>query len=157
MDKKVDIKKNDNRSELVGKVNIKEDTKKKTTAKKEKKVNLEETIALDTVEIMRKGNVKKHSEEEKRSHIAGKFSNKKKSVKKRTSSRTPRVDMTETTDDKFQENVENVSVVMIICIILICFVVGGALGYILYDIAINNSDSISMLADVVNKIWQIYM
>lgn len=152
MDKKEEQTKNSSRSELVGKVKIKEETKKKETVKREKKVNLDETIALDTVEIMRKGNAKKHTEEEKRSHIAGKFSNKKKSVKKRTSSRTPRVDMTETADDKLQENVENVSVVMIICIILICFVVGGALGYILYDIAINNSDSISMLADVVNKI-----
>ena len=47
--------------------------------------------------------------------------------------------MIETVDDKIQENVENVSIVMIICIIIICFVVGGALGYLLYNISINNS------------------
>lgn len=156
MEKKIDKKeeniKNSNRSELVGKVKIKEETKKKETVKKENKVNLDETIALDTVEIMRKGNAKKHTEEEKRSHIAGKFSNKKKQVNKRINSRTPKVDMIETSDDKIQENVENVSVVMIICIIIICFIVGGALGYLLYDLAISNSDGLSMIASIVNKI-----
>lgn len=151
-DKKEEKIKNSNRSELIGKVKIKEESKNRESIEKTKKVNLEETIAIDTVEIMRKGNSKKHTEEEKRTHIAGKFSNKKKSVNKKINSRTPKIDMMETTDDRLQENVENVSVVMIICIIIICFAVGGTLGYLLYDLAISNSDSISMFVGFVNKI-----
>ena len=91
MDKKekVDVKKNDNRSELVGKVKTKEGTKKVSSAKKEsstkkeKKVNLEETIALDTVEIMRKGNAKKHTEEEKEVIYLVSFLVKRKVLRKR--------------------------------------------------------------------------
>ena len=86
MDKKsVDMKKKgidfeveDNRSEIKGKV--KENAKKKVgVVKKTKKsdVDLEQTIALDTVKILREGKSKKPTEEEKRSEISTKVGGKK--------------------------------------------------------------------------------
>ena len=67
--KSVDIEKNTNRSELLGKVEIKESPKKKSVKKEIVNVDLEQTMALDTVELLKKGNVKKHTEEEKRSFV----------------------------------------------------------------------------------------
>ena len=158
MDKKsVDMKKKgidfeveDNRSEIKGKV--KENAKKKVgVVKKTKKtdVDLEQTIALDTVKILREGKAKKHTEEEKRSEISTKVGGKKtKSSKtsegtKRIKSRKIRYDditMTENQDDKVQENVENVSIAMIAMFVLFCIVVTVVIGYMLYQIALTNSD-----------------
>ena len=158
MDKKsVEIEKNENSSELVGKVKIKEGTKKKSASKKNTKVDLEQTIALDTVEILRKGNVKSHSEEEKRSELTGKVNSKKKAKSKEASSevknkkiksrkiRFDDVSMEETTDDKTQENVENISLAMIAMMVLFGLVVCFVVGYMLYKIALTNSDSMALI------------
>lgn len=155
MDKKVDMEKNDNRSELIGKVEIKEGVKKNSVSKKETKVDLEQTIALDTVDILRKGNVKSHTEEEKRSELVGKVGNKKKakddSAKvspKKIRNRKLRVDnvsMKETADDKTQENVENVSLAMIAMMVLFGVVVCFVVGYMLYKIALTNSDTVALI------------
>lgn len=159
MDKKsVDMKKKgidfeveDNRSEIKGKV--KESAKKKVeVVKKAKKadVDLEQTIALDTVKILREGKAKKHTVEEKRSEISTKVGAKKTKVTsnktdgtKKIKSRRVRYDditMAENQDDKVQENVENVSIAMIAMFILFCIVVTVVIGYMLYKIALTNSD-----------------
>lgn len=159
MDKKsVDMKKKgidfeveDNRSEIKGKV--KESAKKKVeVVKKAKKadVDLEQTIALDTVKILREGKAKKHTVEEKRSEIATKVGAKKTKVTsnktdgtKKIKSRRVRYDditMAENQDDKVQENVENVSIAMIAMFVLFCIVVTVVIGYMLYKIALTNSD-----------------
>lgn len=159
MDKKsVDMKKKgidfeveDNRSEIKGKV--KENAKKKVgVVKKAKKpaVDLEQTMALDTVKILREGKTKKHTEEEKRSEISTKVggkkaktsSNKTDSIKESKSSKVKYEDITmkENKDDKEQENVENVSMAMIAMFVLFCVVVTFVIGYMLYQIALTNSD-----------------
>lgn len=170
MDKKsVDMKKKgidfeveDNRSEIKGKV--KENAKKKVgVVKKTKKidVDLEQTIALDTVKILREGKAKKHTEEEKRSEIAAKVGGKKAKsassatgASKKIKSRKIRYDdisMAENQDDKVQENVETVSIAMIAMFVLFCIVVTVVVGYMLYQIALTNSDV--MAVSTIFKNW----
>lgn len=152
MDKKsVDMKKNENRSELVGKVDIKENDKKKSTNKKKVNVDLEQTIALDTVEILRNGKVKAASADEKRSELVGKISNKKKvelEERKKIKSRKLKlndVSMEETKEDKVDENVESISLAMIAMVVLFCVVVLFVLGFMLQKIAITNSDVVAFI------------
>ena len=152
MDKKsVDMKKNENRSELVGKVDIKENDKKKSTNKKKVNVDLEQTIALDTVEILRNGKVKAASADEKRSELVGKISNKKKvelEERKKIKSRKLKlndVSMEETKEDKVDENVESISLAMIAMVVLFCVVVLFVLGFMLQKIALTNSDVVAFI------------
>ena len=163
MDKKsVDMEKNDNRSELLGKVEIKEGSNKKVN-KKIVDVNLEQTIALD--DVLKVTNPRKHNVEEKRSEITGKFSGNKKNANNKEIVEKIKEDiveevkekevaeevkdeensMKENFEDKIQENVENVSIAMIALILIGCFVVGGVLGYLLYKVAINNSNVLSII------------
>lgn len=164
MDKKsVDMKKKginfeveDNRSEIKGKVKS-EDKRKVGVVKKSKStdVNLEQTMAIDTVTILREGKAKKHSEEEKRSEIADKIGSKKtkssttsKNATKKIKSRKIRVNnrpMEENKEDKAQENVETVSLAMIAMFVLFCVVVCVVVGYMLYKIALTNSDIMAVI------------
>ena len=54
----------------------------------------------------------------------------------------------ETKADREIEQSDNISVVMMVLIIIICFIVGIALGYVLYNISIASSNA----AFVVNKL-----
>ena len=150
--KSVDIEKNTNRSELIGKVEIKESPKKKSVKKEKVNVDLEQTMALDTVELLKKGNVKKHTEEEKRSEIAGKVSRKKKvkdtnevESKKSIEKEVDVISKEEKEEDKVQENVETVSLAMIAMMVLFSVVVCFVVGYMLYKIALTNSDTVALI------------
>lgn len=150
--KSVDIEKNTNRSELLGKVEIKESPKKKSVKKEKVNVDLEQTMALDTVELLKKGNVKKHTEEEKRSEIAGKVSRKKKvkdtnevESKKSIEKEVDVISKEEKEEDKVQENVETVSLAMIAMMVLFSVVVCFVVGYMLYKIALTNSDTVALI------------
>ena len=46
----------------------------------------------------------------------------------------------ETKVDKELEKSDNISVVMMVIVIAACFVIGIALGYILYNLALNSSN-----------------
>lgn len=150
--KSVDIEKNTNRSELLGKVEIKESPKKKSVKKEKVNVDLEQTMALDTVELLKKGNVKKHTEEEKRSEIAGKVSRKKKvkdtnevESKKSIEKEVDVISKEEKEKDRVQENVETVSLAMIAMMVLFSVVVCFVVGYMLYKIALTNSDTVALI------------
>ena len=150
--KSVDMVKNDNRSELIGKVEIKEGSRKKNVKKEKVNVDLEQTMALDTVELLKRGNAKEHSEEEKRTEIAGKVGRKKKDKEsiscKRVRNRKIRVNnvsMEEIKEDKVQENVETVSLAKIAKMVLFCGVVIVVVGYMLYKIALTNSDVVALI------------
>lgn len=55
------------------------------------------------------------------------------------------VSMEETPDDKTQENVENISLAMIAMMVLFGVVVCFVVGYMLYKIALTNSDSVALI------------
>ena len=160
MDKKsVEMVNNDNRSELIGKVEIKEQKKRRATKKSSVTNDLEKTMAFDTVNILKNSKVKKHSEEEKRSELAGKVASKRvkskeeKEIKnnskiKSRKIRINNVSMEETIEDKNQENVENISLAMIAMVILFSVVLFGVVGYMLYKIALTNSDSMALIFKV---------
>lgn len=160
MDKKsVDMKKKeisfdfvDNRSEIAGKANYKKGVK---SAKKGVKADLEQTMAINTVDILKKVEGKKATMEEKRSEIVGKYGN---STKKKVNAdqvsgkkiktrkiRKNNVLIKEDANDITQENVENVSLAMIAMLVLFCVVVCFVLGYMLYKIALTNSDTMAFI------------
>lgn len=153
--KGIDFEVENNRSEIEGKVKA-ESRKKVGVVKKTKKtdVDLEQTMAIDTVTLLREGKAKKHTEEEKRSEIATKVGGKKSksntvsSSSKKIKSRKIRINnvsMQENKDDKVQENVENVSLAMIAMFVLFCVVVCIVIGYMLYKIALTNSDIMAVI------------
>lgn len=54
----------------------------------------------------------------------------------------------ETKADKEIEQSDNISILMMVVVIIICFIVGIALGYVLYNISISSSNT----AFIVNQI-----
>ena len=54
-------------------------------------------------------------------------------------------DLDEKKLDKEIENEDNLSITLMIVILLACFVVGGILGYMLYRIALNSSNVLSIV------------
>ena len=141
----------DNRSEIEGKVSYKSRVK---NTKKDTEVDLDQTIALNTVEIMRKADSKKATSKQKRSEIEGKVGNKKdevnnkevKTQKVKTRKIRPKdVLIKEDETDIIQENVENVSLAMIAMLVLFCVVFIFVLWYMLSKIALTNSDAIALI------------
>lgn len=56
----------------------------------------------------------------------------------------------ETKADKEIEQTDNISILMMVIVIVICFIVGIALGYILYNLAISSSDSAFIVSSLLN-------
>ena len=138
----------DKRSEIKGKANSKKGT---TTVKKKDKNDLEQTMAIDTIELMRKANTKKASDVQKRSEINNKVSGKKKMVEEIVDSKNVEqdnkddVEIVKDDNDTVQENVENVSLAMIAMLVLFCVVFLFVLWYMLSKIALTNSDAIALI------------
>lgn len=138
----------DKRSEIKGKANSKKGT---TVVKKKAKNDLEQTMAIDTVELMRKANTKKATDIQKRSEINGKVAGKKKKIEveeivdDNKVKQEDNVEIVEDDNDTIQENVENVSLAMIAMLVLFCVVFLFVLGYMLSKIALTNSDAIALI------------
>lgn len=130
------------RTEIIGKFNIDSNSRKHSDNKKKNRkdvdlsnINFNDTIALDGV--VKKISSKKIGITEKRSEIVGKFGTKKPKDEDKDSYVGENLD---NIVDEVQENVENISIAMIICIVIGCGIVGTIIGYLLYKIAMNNSN-----------------
>lgn len=154
----IDLEKyfNYKRSEIINKFNI---DLEKFNSFDEKEVDriIKEVVSKNNLISQNKKvskNVKVATLDEKRSEIMGKFLDilEKDDIKNKeedNSNINEIVGMTleevneqklEELEDEIEEDVENISIAMIIIIVLVCSVVGTIIGYMLYKLAMNNSN-----------------
>lgn len=147
------------RTEIIGKFNIDSNSRKHSDNRKKNRkdvdlsnINFNDTIALDGV--VKKISSKKIEITEKRSEIVGKFGTKKPKEEDKD------IYVGENLDnivDEVQENVENISIAMIICIVIGCGIVGTIIGYLLYKIAMNNSNVMTIMFNYFINSLHIWM
>ena len=146
----------DNRSEINNKFDEDEISSKHNYDTKKRmenvEIRLEDTLALDTV--VTDLEIEKVNENDRRSELIGMIDdNSNDEVKVNNEDKTAiNIDETEEElkEDKIQENVENISLAMIIFVVVSCLVVGGIVGYMLYKIAMNNSNMLSVIIDILH-------
>ena len=150
------------RSEVINKVDLKVGICKKVK-EKDLKVIIE-TIAEKNEEILKRKSVekivKKATLEDKRSEIVDKvilnsFDGNKvvkdgldeEPIKSIDAMRLEEINeqKLEELEDEVQENVEKISIAMVLLVVLICAIVGIGIGYMLYKIAMNNSNVVGMI------------
>ena len=133
------------RSEIFDKFNLDKNSVSYITKKDNKKdlnINNKFEYTLELNKLIENVEIKALDEIEKRTEILGKFSdNKEVKINDKVEYDFNDNEIEELKDD-VQENVENISIAMIILIIVICSIVGTIIGYMLYRIAISNSNDI---------------
>ena len=137
----------DDRSEINGKFDNNEESKKHSAENNERrkniKIKLEDTIALDNV-IEDVSNIKL-SKEDKRTELNGMVSkNENVSIEEKNEIDVKEgvnikieEEILDDKEDKIQETTENISLAMVILIVVSCLVIGSIVGYMLYRIALN--------------------
>lgn len=146
----------DNRSEIEDKFDDNEISSKHNFDNKKRmenvEIKLEDTLALDVV--VTDLEIEKVNNDDRRMELVGMIEdNSKANVKVNNEDKTD-INFDEVDDElkeeKIQENVENISLAMIIFVVVSCLVVGGIVGYMLYKIAMNNSNVLSSIIDILH-------